>query len=124
MRYSKQREAILKIVQSNPVHPTADRVYEQAKKIVPNISLGTVYRNLNQLVEHNALNAIRHGSVVHYDGNTSEHLHFICDICNKIYDLYHPVDELISNINKNSKHNITGGHFQLTGICENCKTAN
>ncbi|MCK5330145.1 MAG: transcriptional repressor, partial [Candidatus Marinimicrobia bacterium] len=70
MRYSKQREAILQIVQMNPVHPTADWVYERVKKTVPNISLGTVYRNLNQLVETKAITAIRCDNTIHYDGNT------------------------------------------------------
>lgn len=124
MRYSKQREAILQIVQMNPVHPTADWVYEQVKKTVPNISLGTVYRNLNQLVETNAITAIRCDKTIHYDGNTNDHSHFICDICNRIYDLEQPVGGLISIINQNCQHNITRLQIQLSGICENCKTPN
>ena len=124
MRYSKQREAILQIVQMNPVHPTADWVYERVKKTVPNISLGTVYRNLNQLVETKAITAIRCDNTIHYDGNTNDHSHFICDICNRIYDLEQPVGGLISTLYQNCQHNITGLQIQLSGICENCKTPN
>jgi len=124
MRYSKQRAAILEIVNLNPVHPTADWVYEQARKTVPNISLGTVYRNLNQLVETKVLQAFRYKNVIHYDSNTENHSHFICDICSQIFDLYHSHEEVISSLNKISNHRITGGQFQLTGSCENCKVDN
>jgi Fur family peroxide stress response transcriptional regulator len=48
-RGSKQREAILRILQSTDIHPTADWIYMEVKKVIPNISLGTVYRNLNLL---------------------------------------------------------------------------
>ena len=51
MKFSKQRELILNVVKENSVHPTADFIYEYLKKDNPNLSLGTVYRNLSQLVE-------------------------------------------------------------------------
>ena len=50
-RGSKQREAILRILQNTDIHPTADWIYEQVRKVIPNISLGTVYRNFNALIE-------------------------------------------------------------------------
>ena len=124
MRYSKQRELIQEIVRMNSVHPSADWIYEKAKKIIPNISLGTVYRNLNQLVDNKSLKTVQHNGVVHYDGNTDSHSHFICDICSGIYDFYPPIDEMISSLNKTSSHIIAGGQFQMTGICESCKTSN
>ncbi len=124
MRYSKQRATIMQIVQMNPVHPTADWVYSKVRDIMPNISLGTVYRNLNQLVANKTLQAIRFGNVIHYDSNTDHHPHFFCNNCNQIYDLDHPVSDLISDLNNNCEHNITGGNFQLTGTCQNCITVN
>ena len=62
MRYSHQREVIKKVVQNTNSHPTADWVFNQTKKIIPNISLGTVYRNLKRLEEEGEMNTI-------YDGN-------------------------------------------------------
>ena len=62
MRYSYQREAIKKVVKGTNSHPTADWVYNQTKKIIPKISLGTVYRNLKQLSKDGKINTI-------YDGN-------------------------------------------------------
>ncbi len=58
MNYSKQRELILKTVIENPIHPTADTVYEQVRRENPKISLGTVYRNLNFLSEMGILRKI------------------------------------------------------------------
>ena len=55
MNYSQQRNCILNIVVSNPIHPTAEQVYDIARRSYPKISLGTVYRNLNQLAEHGIL---------------------------------------------------------------------
>ncbi len=52
MKFSKQRELILNTIVENHVHPTADFIYTHLKKDNPNLSLGTVYRNLAQLVEH------------------------------------------------------------------------
>ena len=51
MNHSKQRDIILEVVSNSCEHPSADMVYQEVKKQIPNISLGTVYRNLNLLVE-------------------------------------------------------------------------
>lgn len=69
MNYSQQRNCIMNIVVSNPVHPTAEQVYDIARRSYPKISLGTVYRNLNQLAEHGILKKIcsSYGSV-RFDG--------------------------------------------------------
>ena len=58
MKYSRQRELILETVMENPVHPTADTVYAMVREQEPNISLGTVYRNLNLLAEQGILRRI------------------------------------------------------------------
>lgn len=124
MRYSRQRAEILNIVRMNPIHPTADLVYEQARKTIPNISLGTVYRNLNQLVATEQVRPVKYDGVVHYDGNLEDHAHFICSDCKKIFDIHHPVDSLLKTINQTCKHTITDAQIEFTGICENCKTIN
>ncbi|HIC39288.1 MAG TPA: transcriptional repressor, partial [Candidatus Marinimicrobia bacterium] len=67
MRYSQQREAIRDIICGTRLHPTADWVYNKAKKIIPNISLGTVYRNLKRLEEEGEINTIYDGNIVRYD---------------------------------------------------------
>ena len=88
IRYSKQRELILLNLQSRSDHPTAEMIYQDLKSQHPNLSLGTVYRNLNQLCEnHQILKLDIGGPMVRYDGNIQPHIHFICDQCGKIYDI-------------------------------------
>jgi Fur family peroxide stress response transcriptional regulator len=99
-RYSRQREHILKIVQNTDSHPTADWVYEQARAVIPNISLGTVYRNLNLLVEEGLIQRVLLGDgIVRYDGKLGPHHHFICTKTGKIYDVEVPIgDSLLKEL--------------------------
>ncbi|NTW50018.1 MAG: transcriptional repressor [Chlorobiales bacterium] len=87
-RYSRQREEILKIVAGTKTHPTADWVYEEARRAIPNISLGTVYRNLNLLADEGVISRIiLDDGKVRFDGNSEEHHHFICNDTGKVYDI-------------------------------------
>ena len=86
-RNTQQRNIIYDIVASRNTHPTADWIYEQAKKQIPNISLGTVYRNLKVLVEEGKILEINDGKVSRFDANISLHHHFKCENCGSLYDI-------------------------------------
>lgn len=89
MRYSHQRELILNAVKGVKTHPTADMIYDSLRSEHPNISLGTVYRNLNLLALNGDITPIYTGdNKVHYDGDTSPHCHFVCKRCNGIIDVF------------------------------------
>ena len=89
MRYSRQRTLVEKIMKSRYDHPTADMVYETARGIEPNISLGTVYRNLKTLSDDGVIDTLETvDKKVHYDGNKKPHIHFICTDCGSITDVY------------------------------------
>ena len=89
MRHSHQRDVILEAVKAVKTHPTADAIYEAARKIDEKISLGTVYRNLGQLVASGYITPLYTGDdKVHYDGDTSSHRHFVCRKCKKIIDIF------------------------------------
>lgn len=89
MRHSEQRELIYGILKESCAHPTADGVFEEARKIMPDISLGTVYRNLKLLAEEGKIETLETmDKSVHYDGDISSHGHFICTHCGKIYDIF------------------------------------
>lgn len=86
--YSKQREAILNELKSRYDHPTAKQVYEGVRNVMPNISLGTVYRNLSALVESGEIISVSVGDgFEHFDGNRSFHLHQHCKLCGAITDV-------------------------------------
>lgn len=88
IKYSRQREAILKNLQSRRDHPTADMVYESIRAEQPNISLGTVYRNLAFLADSGKVLKVSTGiGPDHFDGFTEPHTHFICRYCGRIIDM-------------------------------------
>ena len=92
MRYSHQRELIINIIKGRKDHPTADMIYLSARGLEPNISLGTVYRNLKLLADEKTIITLEtEDKRLHYDGDTSRHSHFICEKCGKIIDLFEPI---------------------------------
>lgn len=85
--FSRQREAILNVLHSTDVHPTAGWVYERVRETIPNISLGTVYRNLAELTRSGEILSLSVGDgYEHYDGNSAPHAHLHCRICGSIED--------------------------------------
>lgn len=121
-KYSRQRECILKNLQSRRDHPTADMVYESVQVEEPNISLGTVYRNLSFLAENGQILKISTGiGPDHFDGFTEAHNHFVCRKCGKVLDLDYVADEkIIADASKNFNGEIKGYDLQFYGTCEDC----
>ena len=121
-KYSRQRECILKKLQSRRDHPTADMVYESVQVEEPNISLGTVYRNLSFLTENGQILKISTGiGPDHFDGFTEAHNHFVCRKCGRVLDLDYVADEkIIAYASKNFNGEIKGYDLQFYGTCEDC----
>lgn len=88
LKYSKQREMIKDFLMTRRDHPTADVVYTNVRRQNPNISLGTVYRNLSLLADLGEIQRLRLGDGTdHFDADTSPHYHFICTKCGQVIDL-------------------------------------
>ena len=88
VKRSRQRDAILTKLKSVKSHPTAEWQYSQLKDDFPNLSLATVYRNLNLLCELGEARKIEVGDkTVRFDGNTDNHYHFLCVGCNGVIDV-------------------------------------
>ena len=89
MRYSKQREAIYDILKNTKTHPDAEWVYNEVRREIPDVSLGTVYRNLKQLADSGAVVTIEtEDKALHFDADVSPHMHFVCSRCGHIRDLF------------------------------------
>ncbi len=87
-RMTKQRKKILDVLRSTKSHPTADWIYDQVKKDIPNISLGTIYRNLSVLEDMGEIIELNYGSSYsRYDANPENHYHFTCLSCGKVMDV-------------------------------------
>ena len=122
MHYSKQREAIRSYLKEQVNHPTAEVVYDALKKSMPNISLGTVYRNLTVLSDIGEINRIRLGDgAEHFDGITAPHYHFICNKCGRIIDLNIKSLEHINSLASIDFEGEIDGHFTyFYGLCPDC----
>ena len=119
MRYSRQRELITEIIKGRKDHPTADMIYNTARELEPNISLGTVYRNLKLLVDEGVIITLEtEDKRLHYDGDISRHSHFICNNCGKIVDLFKPADT--PQEIKDAGLTVTGEKCVYYGLCNGC----
>ena len=88
IKYSRQRESIKHYLAVTHDHPTADEVYMHVKKDFPNISLGTVYRNLNLLTDiGEAVKIATPNGGDRFDGRVEPHNHFLCTRCGRLLDL-------------------------------------
>ena len=92
------------------------------RKEIPNISLGTVYRNLNVLCEEGSIKKLSFGDGnEHFDGDISPHSHFYCECCGKIYDIAFDATELCKEIADSVKVNITSAACNFSGECSECQ---
>ncbi len=121
MKFSRQREIILQFVRESHSHPTADEVYTALKKDSPELSLGTVYRNLNRL---SGLGMIKKIPIAdggdRFDGRTDSHWHFICDRCGAVHDIDYALPDVESAVLSQSGHKVTFVTLSLRGICKDC----
>ncbi len=121
--YSRKREAILKAVRSTTCHPTAEWVYQTLKPHYPDLSLGTVYRNLTQFKKDGTVITV--GTVngqERYDGNVHPHTHFVCTCCGAVLDV--PGDFLskdqVLEAARNMNLRVESSDVVLHGICSKC----
>lgn len=118
MKNTKQRKVIFDIVANHPCHHTAEQVYQEARIAIPNISLGTVYRNLNLLVDEKKLRRIKMSDGMdRFDHARDNHDHFICYRCGIVIDVH--------TKNKGHSENFGGNRVMnyevfYRGICKNC----
>ncbi len=122
VKYSRQRECILKNLQSRKDHPTADMVYQSVRKELPNISLGTVYRNLSFLAENGQILKISTGTGPdRFDGFTNLHNHFICRVCGNVLDMdYIPAENIAERASEDFDGEIEEYELQFFGTCKKC----
>lgn len=122
MNYSHQREKIAEYVLNSCKHPTAEMVYENVRKELPNISLGTVYRNLNTLSEVGIIKKIyMPNHCDRFDKTLNEHFHIHCIKCDKLEDVNYDINELVyQNIEKDKKYKILYCNLVFDGICNDC----
>lgn len=118
MRNTRQKEVILDIVNQSYDHPTALEIYEEARKVIPDISLGTVYRNLNLLVELKQIRLIKmKDNTNRFDRIDDKHSHFVCLKCGKIIDIF---ENYLGNKKIIDDNIVMDYEINFKGICKSC----
>ncbi len=122
-RMTKQKRIILDILRGTSCHPSADWVYEQARKHIPDISLGTVYRNLSVLKEKGEILELNYGSTYsRFDGNPANHYHFFCDNCNSLFDIEIPIHNGLDKMVQDTTGFVVARHrMEFYGVCMECQ---
>ncbi len=120
MRNTKQKQLVYEIVNSSYNHLTANEIYDQARQTIANISLGTVYRILNDLADNRKILRITTKSGIdHFDRLDEEnHQHFICNDCGKIVDVFHT--DFSYRDEELKDYQIDNVKITFTGLCDDC----
>ena len=123
LRRTKQKEAILEVLRDTTSHPTADWVYNEVRKEIPNISLGTVYRNLRLLCESGEILELDLcGTLARFDARQDNHYHFRCEKCGRVFDVDLPVDEEIDRrAALKTGFEVSFHRLEFRGVCKNCQ---
>ena len=122
VRYSRKRERIYEWILSRDDHPSAEEIYLALRPEFPDLSLGTVYKNLHFLEDHGRISRVLSPQgVEHYDWRTEGHGHFICRSCGMIRDLEIP-DETRACLPRTSADGGRSETCTMTafGLCPQC----
>ena len=119
---SKQRERILELLRSTGSHPTADWIYQQMKREFAELSMGTVYRNLEILSDLGQIQKLHYGGTLkRFDGNPSNHYHIRCTVCGKIeHAPMDSADAIEKNLQQKTKYKIISHRLEFIGLCPEC----
>ena len=122
-KHFKKRTAILEYLRSTTSHPSAETVFTDLKQQIPDLSMGTVYRNLNLFRQQGLASVVATvRGVERFDANTDPHVHFICADCDSVIDLMEmDVPEALKSLaSQYSGGRADACQLSFTGVCGNC----
>tara|TARA_B100000768_G_C11239683_1_gene358911 strand:- start:516 stop:890 length:375 start_codon:yes stop_codon:yes gene_type:complete len=117
-RVTRQRQLVYDCVIDRKDHPSANEVFADLHS--SGIGLATVYRQLSAMVDEGILKSFEHSGQIRYDPLVTPHAHFICTVCDKIWDVDLPEDILLTTPNV-SDVDVEGLELTWKGICKACK---
>lgn len=122
-KHFRKRDAILDYLRQSKAHPSAETIYTDLKNQIPDLAMGTVYRNLTLFKQQGLATSVATVSgVERFDGNTEPHVHFICTDCDAVIDLHQMEvpDSLRSMAADCCGGQVEGCSLSFTGLCRNC----
>ena len=120
----KKRTAILSFLRQTKDHPSAEMVFNHLKPEIPDLSLGTVYRNLSMFKAQGEIISLGTvNGVERFDGNVEPHVHFVCNGCAAVADLpqIQVPEELNRQVNEATGGQVETCNLTFTGLCKDCK---
>ncbi len=123
LRVTPQRRLIVEILLETHTHPTVDDLYQEVKKVMPEISLATVYHTLHELVDLGALRQVEGlaGERMRYDTNTSQHHHLYCENCHQLVDIEGDLGAIQVPEEESSGYLIHRNQVTFYGLCPQCQ---
>lgn len=120
--YTRQRAAVYDYLSRVSHHPTAEEVFLEVKKVLPKVSLATVYKNLESLIECDAASKLSYGDgPARYDVRTDYHYHTRCLECGQLRDVEAgPATRVLSEISPGTGFEVTDYRLELLGFCQQC----
>ncbi len=122
-KHFRKRDAILSCLRATNEHPSADTLFAWLKPQIPDLSLGTVYRNLSLFKKQGlAVSVATVNGVERFDANTAPHVHFICNDCSAVIDLEAmPIPQSLADTAADCcGGTVTACQLSFTGTCQNC----
>ena len=124
-KHFKKRDAILDYLRQSKAHPSAETIFTDLKPQIPDLAMGTVYRNLTLFKQQGLVSSVATvRGVERFDGNTAPHVHFICTDCDAVIDL-HEMDvpeSLSATAAACCGGTVSGCQLSFTGVCQSCTT--
>ncbi len=121
-RLSRQRKVILQELCKVDTHPTADEVYDMVRRIIPRISLGTVYRNLELLCSQGLAQKVgQAGGQKRFDGTPRPHAHLRCQICSRVVDVDYPAELPVLPEALAKGFEVSACSLEFVGSCPSCR---
>lgn len=123
LRVTPQRQLLFRLLHGNPVHPSAEALYENAAELMPGISLRTIYQTLNDLAAMGELQLVSvGGGPARFDPNTDDHHHAVCGVCGDVVDVY------VGNLAALEVEGLQGfqtesARLVFSGTCRRCAAA-
>lgn len=123
LRHTRQRQVILEELRKLKTHPTAAELYDVTKRLLPRLSLGTIYRNLEVLARNGlVLKLEMSGKEARFDGDIQPHLHVRCVACGRVADIFDvAMDSIAPQFKTLNGYEILGFRMEYVGLCPECR---
>ena len=125
IRNTKQRSELLRVLNETHGHLTAEWIHSEVKKTVPSVSLATIYRLLNLLVEEGKVNLLPcEDGCNRYDSAMEAHHHIFCSTCGHIEDVPNLISaEVRREIERWTGFEVKPARLDWHGVCAACRRA-